>query len=144
MNAEVMAVCGMKANPSRNVSVEIRVEPDITRARAEARRLCEAAGTSGYTVQRVTTIVSELARNIVSYTPGGSIELVLRTDGGPRMLVTSRDTGSGIPNLEEILSGKYRSRTGLGKGITGCRRLADVFRIDTTPKGTTIEIEVRF
>jgi serine/threonine-protein kinase RsbT len=142
--SEVMAACGMTANPGRSATVEIKLESDIARARSEARRLCEAFGTSAYTVQRVTTIVSELARNIVSYTPGGVVELVVRTDGGPRISVSARDNGKGIPNLDEIMSGKYRSRTGLGKGIAGCRRLADVFNIDTTANGTRIDIEVRF
>jgi serine/threonine-protein kinase RsbT len=142
--ADVRELCGMPSNPDRSARVEIRIEADVSRARSEARRLCEAFGTSAYTVQRVTTIVSELARNIVSYTPGGSIELSVRTEGGQRMLVSSRDSGKGIPNLDEILSGKYRSRTGLGKGIIGSRRLADVFNIDTTAQGTRIDLEVRF
>jgi serine/threonine-protein kinase RsbT len=123
--------------------VQVRTEPDISRARSEARRICEALGTSGFTVQKVTTIVSELARNIVSYTNGGSIDLRPRTDGIPRMQLTARDSGKGITNLDEILSGKYRSRTGLGRGIAGCRRLADEFHIETGTDGTCIKVEVR-
>lgn len=141
---EVMATCGVTAKPSRAVTIDIRVEPDITKARSEARRICEAFGSSGYTIQRITTIVSELARNIVSYTNGGVIEMQAKTDGAPRIHLVARDKGKGIPNLDEIFSGTYRSRTGLGKGIAGCKRLADVFRIETTSSGTCIEVEVRF
>jgi serine/threonine-protein kinase RsbT len=141
---EVMAVCGIAPQAPRASKVELRAESDISKARSEARRICEMFGSSAYTIQRITTIVSELARNIVSYTSGGTIELEALTDGSPRMRLVARDTGKGIPNLDEILSGRYRSRTGLGKGIAGCKRLADAFRIDTTTSGTCIEVEVRF
>jgi serine/threonine-protein kinase RsbT len=141
---EVMATCGITEKPNRTARIEIRLEPDIAKARSEARRICESFGSSGYTIQRITTIVSELARNIVSYTNGGTIELNARTDGVARMHLIARDTGKGISNLEEIFSGTYRSRTGLGKGIAGCKRLADAFHLETNSSGTCIEIEVRF
>lgn len=142
--AEIKALCGITEKPSRTVRMEVRVEPDIASVRSEARRLCEAYGSSSYTIQRIATIVSELARNIVSYTTGGTIELHARTDGAARLQLVARDSGKGIPNLDEILAGNYRSRTGLGKGIAGCKRLADVFRIESTSSGTRVEVEVRF
>src|SRR5205085_4982402 len=50
------------------------------------------------------------------------------------------DNGPGIPDVEQILSGNFQSKTGLGKGITGSQRLMDEFRIQTAPgKGTRIE-----
>lgn len=141
--AGISVACGIDVGAVQPKMVQVRIEPDISLARSEARRLCEALGTSGFTVQKVTTIVSELARNIVSYTDGGSIHLKPRTDGIPRMQLTARDGGKGIANLEEVLSGKYRSRTGLGRGIAGCRRLADEFHIETGAGGTRIDVEVR-
>ena len=141
--AEVRAVCGVTERPSRTV-LEIRGEPDIAGVRSEARRICEAYGSSSYTIQRIATIVSELARNIVSYTAGGTIEMSARTDGAARLQLVAKDSGKGIPNLDEILSGNYRSRTGLGKGIAGCKRLSDVFRIESNSNGTRVEVEVRF
>jgi serine/threonine-protein kinase RsbT len=141
---DIASVCGVTTDASRSATVEIRVEHDISKARSEARRLCEAFGAAGYTVQRITTVISELARNIVSYTPGGSIDLNVRTDRGPsRIQIVSRDQGKGIGNLQEIMSGAYRSRTGLGKGIAGCKKLADDFRIETGANGTRIEVEIR-
>ena len=44
-----------------------------------------------------------------------------------RLEVTVSDSGPGIPNLDEILEGRYKSETGLGMGIIGTRRLMDEF-----------------
>jgi len=40
------------------------------------------------------------------------------------------------------MSGKYRSTTGLGRGLLGVKRLADRFTIKTGKGGTSIEAEV--
>jgi serine/threonine-protein kinase RsbT len=88
---------------------------------------------------RTLTVVSELARNIVSYSVGGSIDLDLESDG---VAVTARDRGPGIHNLDEILSGRYVSRTGLGQGILGVRRLSREFAIETSSQGTSVSCKV--
>ena len=55
------------------------------------------------------------------------------------LVITLRDKGKGILNLQEILDGKYVSQTGMGLGITGASRLMDTFHIDTMPgRGTTV------
>jgi hypothetical protein len=44
-------------------------------------------------------------------------------------------------NVKLILSGRYRSPTGMGVGLMGARRLVDQFQIDSAPgKGTTIHL----
>lgn len=123
--------------------IPIKAESDVSVARVEARRLCESLGTNGFTVQKITTIVSELARNIVSYTDGGAIEISPREDGIRRVHLVATDSGKGIANIDEVLSGSYRSRTGLGRGILGCRKLADRFDIETSERGTRIRVEIR-
>jgi serine/threonine-protein kinase RsbT len=121
--------------------VRINVERDISEGRAAARILCESGGIRSLPMQKITTIVSELARNIVSYTPGGAVELALRAETRT-FAVTSTDEGKGITNLEEIMAGKYKSRTGLGAGILGVKRLSSHFEIQTGPTGTRIRSEV--
>jgi signal transduction histidine kinase/CheY-like chemotaxis protein len=51
------------------------------------------------------------------------------------------DKGSGIARLDDVLSGRYRSETGMGLGIVGARRLMDYFTVDSTPAGTTITLK---
>jgi serine/threonine-protein kinase RsbT len=124
-------------------TVLVSAERDIGEARAAARVLCESGGLRSMAMQKITTIVSEVARNIVSYTPRGAVELALK--GATRMFsVTATDEGSGIPNLDEIMAGRYKSKTGLGAGILGVKRLSDHFEIQTGSTGTRIRADVRY
>lgn len=128
--------------PSADHSMSIRSEWDVSVARARARELMTALEANSYDVVKAMTLVSELARNIVLYTPGG--EIVLTAVHDPKsLIVRARDQGPGIPNLNDVLSGRYRSKTGLGKGLIGVRRLATRFTIHTDTGGTQIEAEVR-
>jgi serine/threonine-protein kinase RsbT len=141
---DVGAFVSKKATSIEPCTVEISVEADISRARNAARQICEQLGGKGYSIQKVTTIVSELARNIVSYTAGGKIELVWKQEREQqRIVICATDRGPGIANLPHVLSGEYRSKTGLGRGLIGTKRLADSFDIATSSQGTHILAEVR-
>lgn len=140
VRAQLNALRGRVQPISR--TLPISDEGSISEARSIARDLCQMAGARALVLQKVVTIVSELARNVVSYTPGGRMTLAIGGDVSPVITVRSIDSGSGIPNLEEILAGRFRSRTGMGKGLRGVQKLADRFNIDTGPRGTTIEVEV--
>lgn len=125
-----------------SIRLPVDNEGDIVRARAAGRLMCEQLRASPFSIQKVATIVSELARNIVSYTKGGHIELAPKGGNPSRVLIVAADRGPGIDDLERIMSGKYRSKTGLGLGIVGSKRLADRFDIQSNRKGTTVEAEV--
>ncbi len=127
------------AEPSQ---IRITSENDISLVRNEARRICEDMGAGTYTIQKVTTIVSELARNIVSYAKTGTLEILPINGHGRRIILCAEDSGPGIPNLELVLSGRYRSKTGLGRGLLGTKRLADNFNVATGATGTRVVAEV--
>src|SRR5262249_21557492 len=61
----------------------------------------------------------------------------------PQLLqVCVSDQGPGIADLQAILDGQYHSRTGMGLGIVGARRLMDQFDIVSTPgRGTTVRLK---
>jgi len=94
---------------------------------------------------RLATAVSELARNIYMYARQGVVTLSLNEEPNTFFfVVTAVDEGPGIPNLELIMSGQYRSRTGLGRGLAGTRALLDALTVDTAVgKGTRIRGERR-
>lgn len=121
------------------LTVEITEEYDIVTARTHSRTLCEGLGLGLSEQVKITTVVSELARNIVHYVGTGRIELeVIET---PRRGVEIRaiDQGVGIPNIGQVLSGHYKSATGMGVGLLGTQRLMDEFTIDTGPgRGTKV------
>lgn len=127
---------------SREITITLETEHDIPRARQVAREICESLGTRALTQQRLVTIVSELGRNMVLYAGGGRITLRPPGGGSRRVIVLAIDQGPGIANLSEIMAGRYKSRSGLGLGIVGTKRLADAFHIDTGRHGTAISVEV--
>jgi serine/threonine-protein kinase RsbT len=139
---ELGEFCGSDSLKPEACALQIKLESDIARARADARRICDAAGASPFTMQKVATIVSELARNMVLYADGGLIEIVPMGSPQKRIVVRSIDRGPGIPNLDEVLSGRYKSRTGMGRGLLGTKRLADRFDIQTSITGTEVVAEV--
>ncbi|MCE9575730.1 MAG: histidine kinase [Deltaproteobacteria bacterium] len=133
----------MPAGPPRAQVFPIKAESDVSEARLAARGLCEQLGARRVVAQKASTVVSELARNIFMYTAsGGTIELVPTAGPRPKLLIKAYDEGPGIPNLDEIMAGRYRSRTGLGAGLLGAKRLVERFEITTGATGTRISAEV--
>ncbi|GEM_PF-5868409 len=145
--------------------IVIRFEEDIVLARSTAKRIAELAGLGLQEQTRFVTALSELARNAYQYAGGATVYFEAETgiektgigksgvkktaiektgtekaNGRGAILAIVKDQGPGIDNLEEILAGKYKSRHGMGIGITGAKRLVDFFDIETTDSGTTITI----
>jgi serine/threonine-protein kinase RsbT len=130
------------ASGPKEVTISLATEHDIPLARQVAREICEHLGTRALTQQRLLTIVSELGRNMVLYAGGGKMTLRPPTAKSRRIVVVAVDQGPGIPNLPEIMAGKYKSRSGLGLGLLGTKRLADSFNVETGRTGTTVSVEV--
>ena len=120
-------------------TLEIRFENDVVVARQKARLLASALKFEAQDQTRIATAVSEIARNTFQYAGGGSAEFLLRQGAEDMLMVTFRDRGKGIANLAEIMDGRYVSRTGMGLGIIGAKRLMDYFDIQSDRStGTTI------
>lgn len=130
------------AMDARPTTYLVRTEADASHARLAARALCEAMGGRGYECQKVATAVSELARNQISYAGGGTIQLIPVQAPRKLLRVRAEDLGRGIPELERVLSGTYRSKTGMGLGLLGVKRLSDKFEVNTGTTGTQVEFEV--
>lgn len=129
------------AQPRAPIEIPITEETSVVDARLQARSFARELGFDRTDQARITTTVSELARNIYSY--AGSGRIVLSALGVPRLGlgIVATDAGPGIPNLSEILGGGYRSRTGMGLGILACKRLMDEFAITSAPgQGTTVRL----
>ena len=112
-------------------SIEIRLENDVVLARQKARAIAAALKFEPQDQTRIATAVSEIARNTFQYGGGGRAEFSILDDPEKMLLITLRDQGRGIPNLDEIMAGKYVSQTGMGLGIVGAKRLMDQFKIET-------------
>lgn len=120
------------------VTLQVRREHDVVLARQTARHVAELLGFDVQDRARIATAVSEIARNARQYAGGARLELATSTDT-PELLVMVADQGPGIPDLGAVLEGRYRSRTGMGLGVMGSRRLMDRFEISSSPgQGTTV------
>lgn len=129
------------AAQSQRLVVEVNEEYDIVTARNHTKTLCDEIGFSASEQVKIATVVSELARNIVLYVGRGRIELEIVSVPRQGIEIRAIDQGGGIPNLEEVLSGKYRSKTGMGVGLLGTKRLMDEFEIDSAPgRGTRLRV----
>ena len=118
----------------------LRTERDVVQARQRAREVAAELGLDNQDQIRMATAASEIARNAFRYARNGKVAFAVGLEEPQYLEVTVSDTGPGIPNLEEILDGRYRSTTGMGIGLLGTRRLMDRFEIDSQPAGTTVRM----
>ncbi|GAK04404.1 anti-sigma B factor RsbT [Geomicrobium sp. JCM 19037] len=122
--------------------IEIGNEWGIVSARQAGRELSKNIGFGSVDQARITTAISELARNIYLYTEIGQIELtsvVKDNDGREGIKVVARDKGPGIENLRDVMVDGFTTSGGLGAGLPGVKRLMDEFDIESMPgEGTTI------
>lgn len=119
-------------------SLSLASERDVVDARQLARAIAEGLGFEHHDQIRIATAVSEIARNAFRYARGGLVAFSL--DAEARLFqIEISDTGGGIPHLDRVLGGSYRSSTGMGVGITGTKRLMDSFRIESSSSGTRVE-----
>lgn len=123
------------------VSVPIETESDVVAVRQRARHIAELLGFERQDQTRIATAVSELARNAFGYAGGGRADFAIDANGSVQTLkIRITDQGKGIPNLQDILDGRYRSQSGMGLGLVGARRLMNHFHIASTSSGTIVEI----
>ena len=126
-------------------SISLHFEYDLVAARRRARQIASLLGYDEQDQTRIATVASEIARNALRYGGGGRIEFgVERRDNGEFLCLTVSDRGPGIPNIEEVLSGRYQSTTGMGIGLVGARRLMDDLQISTARgSGTVVAMKKR-
>ncbi len=125
---------------TRLLTVRVARDEDVVAARQRARQVADALGFDGQDQTRISTVVSEMARNAARYAGGGTVEFGLDVDDGA-LSITVADQGPGIPHLDEVMSGRYRSSTGMGLGIQGARRIMDTFQISSVPgRGTNVHM----
>ena len=124
------------------LSMTIRYEQDVVAVRQKARQVAAAVGFDGQDQTRIATAISELARNAFMYARGGAIEFLVEGERAPQLLVIRvSDRGPGIADVDAVLSGRYRSQTGMGLGMAGARRLVDRFEVTSSiGEGTTVMV----
>ncbi len=123
------------------LTVDIRTESDVVFVRQRARQIAALLAFDTHEQTRISTAVSEIVRNAFLYAGGGRTQFSIEDRAPEYLIIRVSDRGQGIPNMPTILAGHYNSRTGMGLGILGARKLMDTFRADSVPGGgTTVEL----
>ncbi len=122
------------------VTWNINTMESVVTARRYTMEMALAMGFSLPDATKIAVVVSELGRNILLYAQTGKIS-VTPTDNnqGKSIEVLAKDQGPGIENVERVLIGGYTTSNGMGKGISGSRKLMDEFELNSiVGEGTTI------
>jgi serine/threonine-protein kinase RsbT len=124
------------------IVMPLRSDEDVVRLRKTVRESLVSAGFSLIEQTKMITAASELARNTVTYGGGGESHVVKMTQGGKRgVRLIFIDRGPGIADVGLALTDGYTTGGGMGLGLSGAKRLADEFDLQTeVGKGTTVTI----
>nr|WP_206701015.1 MULTISPECIES: anti-sigma regulatory factor [Lysinibacillus] len=107
------------------------------------RNEAKALGFGTVDQARITTAISELARNIYLYARIGIIEIErIETETEKKIVIVATDQGPGIKDIRKVTEDGYSTSGGLGAGLPGVKRLMDSLHIQSVMgEGTTIRTE---
>ncbi|MEJ5992653.1 anti-sigma regulatory factor [Ramlibacter sp. PS3R-8] len=123
-------------------SVPLRSEEDIVSSRQKVRMLSQQLKFSLVDQTKMITAASELSRNTLIHGHGGAMRWELLDDGLRRGLrLHFEDEGPGIPDVKLALTDGWTSKSGMGLGLPGSKRLVHEFELESTPgAGTRVSI----
>ena len=116
----------------------MRHRSDVAPARNLARTAAQGLGFASEACEEIALVASELATNLVKYTPGGS--LTLTPIVGPERMglqIESKDAGPGIANIRQALTDGFSTSGSLGVGLGSVNRLTDEFDLQSRPGSGT-------
>lgn len=121
-------------------ALHITSEDDILTARTVTREAATEVGFGLTDVTRIVTAASELARNVHLYAVTGEMRWRAVTQAGmPGLELRFEDEGPGIADVAGALEGTFSTSRGLGRGLSGSRKLMDELTIESTVgEGTTV------
>ena len=127
---------------SSSESLELRSSEDIVLVRQAVRKKAVALGFGLVDQTKVVTASSELARNMITYAGGGTVQLeVVQNDRRSGIRLVFEDQGPGIPDIALALKDGYTSGQGMGLGLGGSKRLSHEFEIHSkVGEGTRVSI----
>jgi serine/threonine-protein kinase RsbT len=123
-------------------SMELHSSEDIVLVRQAVRKKAVGLGFGLVDQTKVVTASSELARNMLNYGGGGTVQLeVVQNDRRSGLRLVFEDRGPGIADIELAMKDGYTSGQGMGLGLGGAKRLSHEFEIlSKLGEGTRISI----
>jgi serine/threonine-protein kinase RsbT len=124
--------------------INIRTHDDVVNASEVGRDIARRVGFSHVDQTKIATATSELARNVLLYASVGEVRIASIDAPRRGIELTAKDDGPGIADVALVMSGAYRSRTGMGMGLKGTKRLMDTFDIASSPGAGTNVVARKF
>ncbi|WP_234711085.1 anti-sigma regulatory factor [Nostoc punctiforme] len=136
---------GVQMTMQKTETIDIQSSTDVVLVRQAVRLLAVEIGFGLVDQTKIVTAASELARNTLDYGGGGTVKLETLQEGRRRGLrLTFEDRGPGIPDIDLALKDGFTTGSGLGMGLSGAKRLANEFEIQSAVGEGTRVIIVRW
>lgn len=112
----------------------------------EIKKILRDTGIPAAIIRRIAVACYEAEINLIIHSYGGTIDLFIDDDGTVSMYFN--DCGPGIPDIEKAMQQGYSTASdeakslgfGAGMGLYNIKRVADTFKISSSPKGTHLFI----
>jgi serine/threonine-protein kinase RsbT len=128
--------------PPKTRIVQVERAEDIALACEAVRELAQRIGFALSVEVKIISAVEELAKNLSLHARGGELQMATIGEPARGLEVVAVDRGPGISNVEQVMAGKVRSKSGTGIGLRGARRLMDTFDLSTSPTGTRVMVRM--
>ncbi len=121
-------------------TLKLKSDKDLVEIRKYGRLVAARMGFTENDQTAIATALSEIGRNVIEYAEKGEVTIKPNPEEGC-LMITVKDEGPGIENVDKALQEGYSSGQGLGIGLPGAKRVMDVFEIQTSSReGTTIKM----
>ncbi|MGE5222797.1 MAG: anti-sigma regulatory factor [Omnitrophica WOR_2 bacterium] len=126
----------------KNEVMNVHSSEDIIHVRQMVRLWAVQLGFGLVSQTKFVTATSELARNMLDFGGGGTVQMEeLDNSNRQGLRLIFEDHGPGIANLEMAMKDGFTTGNGLGLGLGGSKRLVDEFEIvSRSGEGTRVTI----
>lgn len=130
----------IKSKNLKSKTFQVSSDKDVVQIREHAREIAGAIGFSANDRTLITTVVSEICRNIIEYAQKGEVSIKhLHLNSKRGICITASDDGPGIADVKKAMEDGYSTGRGMGVGLPGSKRIMDAFEIESKPgEGTNI------
>ena len=93
----------------------------------------------------ITTIISELGMNILKYAGHGEVRIYSKVSSSESYIdIVAKDNGPGIPDVTLALQDHFSTGGTLGLGLSGVKRMADRFNINSDQFNGTVIVARKY
>ena len=122
--------------------VPLKTSGDVVAARQRVRQWATDLHFSLVDQTKLVTAASELARNALDHGHGGKMTMeIVNGLAKTGLKLVFEDNGPGSPDIQAAMKDGFTTRSGMGLGLGGSKRLVNEFQIESeVGRGTKITV----